>query len=495
MSDRGRKPRRRLRAILLGSAPAACAVLVACGDSEPVPQYVSVPPSPYEFVSSAGDTVRAERGEIWVPENREDPESRSISLAYVRFPSTNPDPGSPIVYLAGGPGGSGIATARGGRFPLFMALREIGDVVAFDQRGTGDSNHIPRCLTEHRLPLDRAPTLETAVALYRAAAEECAAFWRSEGVDLAGYTTVESVHDLAALRGALGADRISLWGISYGTHLALAAVKGMGNRLDRLVLASAEGLDQTVKLPARTDAYFERLQTAIDADPELAAALPDVTGLVRRVVSRLEERPVTVTIPGEGGADALDFVMSAAEIRLLLAFSIADPGRAVQTLQLLADAEEGSWDSVGRIIYDAFRGEPIAMSGMPEAMDVASGISDARLAAWEEQSETALLDGVLNFPMPWLRDAFGGLDLGPAFRNAPRSDLPTLLLTGTLDGRTYPESQREATAGFTNLAHVVIEGAGHNLFVVSPEVTETILAFMRGEAIEGSRLTVEPFSR
>ncbi|MDX1578897.1 MAG: alpha/beta hydrolase, partial [Gemmatimonadota bacterium] len=130
--------------------------------------------------------MRAERGEIWVPENREDPESRSISLAYVRFPSTNPDPGSPIVYLAGGPGGSGIATARGGRFPLFMALREIGDVVAFDQRGTGDSNHIPRCLTEHRLPLDRAPTLETAVALYRAAAEECAAFWRSEGVDLAG---------------------------------------------------------------------------------------------------------------------------------------------------------------------------------------------------------------------------------------------------------------------------------------------------------------------
>jgi len=60
-----------------------------------------------------------------------------------------------------------------------------------------------------------------------------------------------------------------------------------------------------------------------------------------------------------------------------------------------------------------------------------------------------------------------------------------------LDGRTYPDSQREATAGFSNLTPVTIENAGHNLFMVSQEVTETILAFMRGETIEKTRLSVE----
>ncbi len=417
----------------------AAIVTSACGGgSETIAEFVSVPPTPIEFVSGAGDTVQAERGEILVPENRADPDSRSISLAYVRFPSTNPNPGSPIVYLAGGPGGSGIGTARGRRFPLFMALREIGDVIAFDQRGTGDSNHIPGCDTAETLALDRAPTIDAVVEMYRTAAAHCVEFWTGEGVDLAGYTTRASVRDLDALRRALEADQLSLWGISYGTHLAMAAVKDMGSRIDRVILASAEGLDQTVKQPARTDEYFDRLQVAINTDPILSAALPDARGMVRRLVTRLNENPVTITVPGEEGGESVEFVMGGLEVQLLLGFSIADPFGAVRTLMLLAaaDEDEGSLDALGQLVYDNFRSESVSMNGMSEAMDVASGISDGALARFEEQTPTSLLGGVLNFPMPYLKDAFGDRDLGPEFREDPRSDVPTLLLTGTLDGRT-----------------------------------------------------------
>ncbi|MDX1393843.1 MAG: alpha/beta hydrolase [Gemmatimonadota bacterium] len=477
----------------------ALAPLVACGGSDAVPRYVSVPPTPYTFVSSAGDTVQAERGELLVPENRANPDSRSIRLAYVRFPSTSPNPASPIVYLAGGPGGSGIATARGRRFPLFMALREIGDVIAFDQRGTGDSNQIPRCETDHTVSLDTAPTVEIAIAAYRAAATECLAFWEGEGVDIRGYTTVESARDLGALRDALDADRISLWGISYGTHLAMAAARELGSRrIDRIILASAEGLDQTVKQPARTDAYFGRLQEALNTDPVLGEAIPDAAGLIRRLTDRLAAEPATITVPGEDGADPIEFIMGPAEIQLLLAFNIADPPGAARTLMLLADADaRGSFDQIGQIVWQGLRQGTISMGGMSEAMDAASGISDEALARFEEQSRTALLDGVLNFPMPWLRDAFGDLDLGPEFRENPQVDRPTLLLSGTLDGRTYPESQLEATSGFTDLTHVVIENAGHNLFMVMPEVTETILTFMRGQEVANTRLVYElpPYGR
>ncbi|MEM8892591.1 MAG: alpha/beta hydrolase, partial [Bacteroidota bacterium] len=97
----------------------------------------------YEFVSRNKDTVQAELGTFMVPEDRSNPDSREIKISFIRFKSTNPNPASPIVYLAGGPGGSGIQTARSARFDLFMKLREVADVIAYDQRGTGWSNSLP----------------------------------------------------------------------------------------------------------------------------------------------------------------------------------------------------------------------------------------------------------------------------------------------------------------------------------------------------------------
>src|SRR6476660_1841592 len=115
---------------------------------------------PYTFENAKGEKTAAEFGSLFVPERRSDPQSNLIELAFVRFKSTAKTPGPPIVYLAGGPGGSGIGTATGARFPLFMALREIADVIAFDQRGTGYSKPNLGCYERLSLPLDVAPSRE-----------------------------------------------------------------------------------------------------------------------------------------------------------------------------------------------------------------------------------------------------------------------------------------------------------------------------------------------
>ena len=75
------------------------------------------------------------------------------------------------------------------------------------------------------------------------------------------------------------------------------------------------------------------------------------------------------------------------------------------------------------------------------------------------------------------------LVLDADFRTGPDSAVPALVLSGTLDGRTYPESQKEAVAGLSNVQIVSVKNAGHNLFMTSPQVTETIKTFMRGEAL------------
>src|SRR5687768_14084527 len=172
--------------------------------------------------------VEAELGHLRVPGNRALAGSREITLRFVRFRATGARPGSPIVYLAGGPGGSGIGAAYGTRFPLFLALREHGDVIAFDQRGTGvdprteddepDTDCDEEYLVDPTKPLERA----AGGAAMAEAVRRCAARLARDGFNLAGYTTRESAADLEDLRVALGAEKLTLWGISYGTHLSLA---------------------------------------------------------------------------------------------------------------------------------------------------------------------------------------------------------------------------------------------------------------------------------
>ncbi|MEM6337922.1 MAG: alpha/beta hydrolase, partial [Bacteroidota bacterium] len=134
------------------------------------------------FEARDGRTVEAEFVEFLVPERRGDPDSPLIQLAYVRFLSTSENPGPPLVYLAGGPGGSGSRTAQGSRFDLFMAMREVADVIAFDQRGTGASDQLPSCPHASRVPYDEAGTRERLTEMAREVAERCAAFWQAEGV-------------------------------------------------------------------------------------------------------------------------------------------------------------------------------------------------------------------------------------------------------------------------------------------------------------------------
>src|SRR5690242_7901654 len=152
---------------------------------------------PYTFENDQKEKVDAEFGTLLVPENRSNPQSNLIELAFVRFKSTAKNPGPPIVYLAGGPGGSGIFTAQGSRFPLFMALREIADVIAFDQRGTGYSKPNLGCFDRLSLPLDVAPTREAAIKELREQSRNCASYWRDiQRVDLTAYNTNESADDL-----------------------------------------------------------------------------------------------------------------------------------------------------------------------------------------------------------------------------------------------------------------------------------------------------------
>lgn len=442
----------------------------------------------FTFAGWQGQEVQAERHFFEVPEDRRDPRSRSIRLGYVRFRSTASRPGTPIVYLAGGPGGAGTAAAAGSRFPIFMALREVADVIAFDQRGTGLSRHIPDLSpsTTELPPLTR----DGMTSYMRAEIQRAWSEWTAQGVSLAGYDTEQSADDVDALRRHLGADRIDLWGISYGTHLAMSVLKRHGRRIGRVALASLEGQDQTVKLPSRVDAYFDRIDALISADPELRAAIPNLPALMRRVHARLEADPINMSLPVAG--TAVPVQVGGFVIQILAGGLIANPD-TLGLLPALYDAlEAGQTDILGYFMRDA--GAWLRVSGMTEAMDLASGISAARLRRIEAEVSSSVLGDAFNFPMPHITGAVPGVDLGDAFRSPISVDHPALLISGSLDGRTPLEEQEDVVRQFARPQRLLVENAGHNVLEAHPDVQTRIVSFFRGEDGADAALAVQPLT-
>ena len=442
------------------------------------------------FIFEVGDQrVEAELGELRVPENRATDGSRAITLRFVRFRATGARPGSPIVYLAGGPGGSGIGTAYGTRFPLFMALREHGDVIALDQRGTGvdprtDDDDPPTDCDEEFLvdptkPLDRG----AGGAAMADAVRRCAARLARDGFDLTGYTTRESAADLEDLRIALGAEKLTLWGISYGTHLSLAALKAFPASIERVILAGIEGPDETYKLPSDQQALLEEIAS-------LAArqGVPDLLASIRDVLRALEAGPKVVELTHPTNGRTIPVAVGPLDLQAVLAGMLTGPETFAVMPDFVTRLERGDWTALALQAARLRIGEaPLAMS---VAMDCASGITAERRARIAAEARETLLGDAINLPFPEICAGVSVPDLGDEFRAPVRSEVPALLISGTLDGRTRPRQAEALALGMPNAVHLVIEGAGHSdpLFLSSPKILESMHRFLRGEAIAEHRI-------
>ena len=447
---------------------------------------------PYTFENEKGEKVESEFGTLLVPENRSNPQSNLIEVAFVRFKSTAKNPGPPIVYLAGGPGGSGIFTAKGTRFPLFMALREIADVIAFDQRGTGYAKPNLSCYERLAMPLDVAPSREAALKELRENSESCASYWRDlQRVDLTGYNTNESADDLEDLRKALGARQISLWSISYGTHLTFATMRRHPTSIHRAILAGIEGPDHTHKLPSNIQKHLEDLAAMIKADPDIGKEIPDFLGLMKSVFDRLDAQPETVEIVDPRTKLKVKVIVNKFVMQFLVANNIGTTVTA-RFPALFYRASKGDFTNPAQGWLNQSRsGIGSAMSYM---MDCASGETAARRALINKEAKDTLLGDLANFPFPDVCSEWKATDAGDVFRSPLRSDVPVLFISGTLDARTPVSNAEEYRTGFTNSTHMIIDGAVHSdpLFLSSPKIKDGMMEFLRGEPVKETKISIGP---
>ena len=485
-----RQPRDMLRGALLASmVMALCAATpVHAQSSSPARdagEAGTIRWEPYETMGSDGQPLVGELGRLRVPEDRARPGGPEIELAFVRFRTANPEPGPTMVFLAGGPGASGVEWCVGPATGRLVRLLDTCDVIGLDQRGTGRS--VPNLSEgpsfEYALPLDEPATRDALIEAYSEAVERCAAYWQEQDVDLAAYHTEASADDLDDLRAALGLEQVALWGASYGTHLGIAYLRRHPEHAARAVLSRIEGPDHTLKLPSTTQRALERLGELVRADPGVGEALPDLVGTVRELLETLERESPRVTLEHDG--ETLRLVLGPFDLQshiantLGLAFELAGLPAALQRMT------QGDWSDLAPGALDLRRGE--VGSAMALAMDCASGATKDRLRRIGRETRDAanLLADAVNVPYPKACRACGDLDLGDDFRAPFPCDVPMLLVSGDLDARTPPSNAEELLGGFPNAVHVLVRNAGHEpIEVLAPEYRELLQAFLRGERVE-----------
>jgi pimeloyl-ACP methyl ester carboxylesterase len=310
-------------------------------------------------------------------------------------------------------------------------------------------------------------------------------------VDLGVFNSEQSADDINALRIALGANKISLFGFSYGTHLGLAAIRRHGPNIERAALAGVEGPDHNWKLPTTTEKQLDRISALAAADPSVTRVLPDLKSAVREVLQRVRREPWVVQVRDRGAQTDVDLPIGDYGMRYLIFRDLGDTNDLPNYPQWIAEMARGDATYLTRIAERRFN-ELRSINLMSVATDCASGGSSARKARVTREAAGTVMGDIANIFFDQRCAAVGVPDLGDEFRGALRTNVPTLFISGTLDSQTPPEQVEEVRRGFAHSVHLIVENAGHESTLPDERVEDFMLRFYRGEQVRDTTIALPP---
>jgi pimeloyl-ACP methyl ester carboxylesterase len=313
----------------------------------------------------AGETIQC--GYVIVPAERDNPESKEVKLAYVLLKATGENTApDPIIHVSGGPGIS--ATSRDVVVELskrYAPMRELRDVILYDQRGIGNSRPVFDCFAFSEddggnEPLSRAEE-------YR----RCQEGMRDHGYPAETFSTTVSAADLVDVMQALEYPAYNLYGISYGARLLMSLMYHFPDEplVRSIVLDSVDTLPEDYNTGYRTDTYllqqalFESVFEECAANPACTEAYPGLRARFRELSKRLNKTPITLDEYTTIDGDSL--------FRYFFPFNSRVQDIPYQP-RMIAELEQGVTATLDLIRFNSIP-EPatrtVALPGMPEIGD------------------------------------------------------------------------------------------------------------------------------
>jgi pimeloyl-ACP methyl ester carboxylesterase len=370
---------------------------------------------------------------------------------------------------------------------LYRYLFPGYNLVAYDDRGTGESGLLD------------CPALQAALteAENRVAAAACGAALGPAG---SFYSTATHAEDLEAVRQSLGIDKIALYGVSYGTKLAMAYALAHPDHVERLLLDS-------VLPPELPDPYEASVLRAMPATLRAFCAAgcdgaqfaSDVVALantyavkpLRGKVLLPNGRTLAKTV---GGDDIVSIVLDAD----------LSPGEAAELPAVVHAARQGNPQPLLRlaVLHDE--------SNQEAAIDLSAGLYAATVCRdgpfpWDpstpvDQRPAALQAAIAALPPgsfgpfgPWAGN-FGNADFclqwpgptgGAPLGAGPLPDVPMLAVSGGFDMRTPTAGAQSVVARFPQGHLLVVPGVGHSTVTADPSgcAEDAVHAWMVGQPV------------
>jgi pimeloyl-ACP methyl ester carboxylesterase len=408
---------------------------------------------------SFGAAVSADCGRFAVPENRSRPAGRAIELYVARVPAINRrEAREPLFVLAGGPGMA--ATTLYTRIaPALARVRRNRDIVLVDQRGTGRSNPLV-------CELDEDVMMRATPEVIAAESERCLRAL-STRAEVAQYTSSVAVQDLDAVRAALGYERLSLYGSSYGTRVAQHYLRRFPARVRTVILDGVVPPDLVLgaDMALTAEAALGKILDRCAAEAACREAFGDPRAAYRELRARLEARPEPVTLAHPRSGERRTLELGAEHFAGVLRLqSYTSEQAALLPLSMHLAAADGNFaplagqflmtvDSLGVLAY-GMHNTVVCAEDAPRF--AAAGIDREKLRT--TYIGLAQLEGLEAVCRKWPR---GPVDAD--FHEPLASAAPVLLLSGGADPVTPPSFGVQAMRGLTNARHIEIAGLGHGL--------------------------------
>jgi len=456
--------------LLFALAPASAIAKSSVQRFEPGP--CAKTPEPIESLATA------HCGRLFVPENRAKPNGRTISLSVAIIPSKSATPKpDPIVWLAGGPGDDALTEIP---WAIGGGLNNDRELIFMSQRGTYSAKPNLLCPTIDRAgaeALDMPYDSEEARVVTAKAHSACRREVLARGADIAAYNSTESAADLEELRLALKIPKWNLYGISYGTDLALFSMRLFPQGLRSVAIdgifppstgggaggwMSAEG--------------FKAVFAACNAQTECHRRYGDVDALFRRLVLQYERNPKTFTVKLDGRDAPVNVMVSGG----MLMQWVTSPGThlAAQVPAGLYELDHGQPE---RIIkwWATSRLDPNGVGRTSNGLY--NSIACSEWAPYETQAQVlaagrkffpefprSVLANPPNYQFLHSNCAVWPVPRAPAsVRDVVMSNIPTLVVNAQYDAQTAPSNGPLVARTLRNAVVVTIPNVAH-VALVSP---------------------------
>lgn len=267
------------------------------------------PPEIEDDEDAQGVLDTAQCASVSVPIDYDVPDGARAQIAMLRLPATGDRIGS-LFINPGGPGGSGIDYVASYPTDIPDGIRERFDVIGFDPRGIGQSTPAIDCNSAAEEDAERAdPDVDYSpegVASIDAENREYA-LRCVENTDpglLANAGTDSVVRDLDQLRAAVGDEKLTYVGFSYGTRIGSEYAEMFPDRVramvnDGAVDPSVPAMQWLVDQDAAFQRVFDEYAEDCASDPDCPVGTDPAKAAERlhALIEPLAEKPARTEDP------------------------------------------------------------------------------------------------------------------------------------------------------------------------------------------------------